>query len=76
MNDQHRRPVPEVDLTGADWRKSSYSSGNGACVEIAVVGGVIAMRDSKDVSRPALLFYPDEFDAFVKGAADGEFTQS
>jgi hypothetical protein len=27
-----------MDLTGATWRKSSYSSGNGgACVEVAVV---------------------------------------
>lgn len=76
MNNQHRRPVPEIDPTGAAWHKSSYSSGEGACVEIAVVDGVIAMRDSKDISRPALLFHPDEFDAFVKGAVDGEFTQS
>ncbi|HEY7359673.1 MAG TPA: DUF397 domain-containing protein, partial [Streptosporangiaceae bacterium] len=44
-----------MDLTGATWRKSSFSSGDGsACVEIAVVPGskegsdhVIAMRDSK-----------------------------
>ena len=43
-----------MDLTGAVWRTSSSSSGNGgACVEIAFVPGskegsdhVIAMRDS------------------------------
>jgi hypothetical protein len=28
------------------WRKSSYSVGNGACAEVAAVGGVIAVRDS------------------------------
>jgi hypothetical protein len=29
------------------WRKSSYSSGNGQCVEIAFCDGRTAVRDSK-----------------------------
>ena len=28
----------ELDLTGAPWRKSSYSSADGQCVEVAYVG--------------------------------------
>lgn len=76
MTNQNRRPVPEVDLTGAVWRKSSHSSGEGACVEIAFVDGIVALRDSKDTSRPAMFFYPDAWAAFLRGAADGEFTQS
>ncbi|MFD8340214.1 DUF397 domain-containing protein [Streptomyces solisilvae] len=76
MTNQHRRKVPEVDLIGAAWHKSSHSSGNGACVEIAFVDGIVALRDSKDISRRAMLFYPDEWDAFVRGVADGDFAQS
>ncbi|MCP9211467.1 DUF397 domain-containing protein [Streptomyces cucumeris] len=76
MTNQHRRPAPEVDLTGAAWRKSSYSSGTGACLEIAITGGIVALRDSKDISRPAMLFSTDAWTAFVRGAAEGEFIQS
>lgn len=70
-----------MDLTGAKWRKSSYSGGNGGtCVEIAVVAGskegsdrVIAVRDSKDPDGAALIFTPDEWHAFTAGVRDGEF---
>ena len=70
-----------MDLTGAVWRKSSFSSGSGgACVEIAVVPGskegsghVIAMRDSKRPDGPVLIFTPAEWEAFTLGVQDGEF---
>ena len=64
-----------MDLTGAQWRKSSYSGNGGAtCVEVAAnLPGVIAVRDSKDPDGPALAFRPDEWDAFVSGVKDGEF---
>jgi hypothetical protein len=61
-----------VDLSRATWRKSSRSGGNG-CVEVAFVGGKIAVRDSKDKSGPALTFTLHEWDAFVGGVRDGEF---
>lgn len=47
-----------VDLTGARWRKSSYSSGNGGgndnCVEVAFGGQAAAIRDSKNATGPML----------------------
>jgi Domain of unknown function (DUF397) len=45
-----------VDLSGARWRKSSFSGGGGSnCVEIADAGQAIAVRDSKDASGPVLV---------------------
>jgi len=46
-----------VDLTGAAWRKSSYSGdgSNGNCVEVAFVGPAIALRDSKNPAAGALV---------------------
>ncbi|WP_037369891.1 DUF397 domain-containing protein [Amycolatopsis orientalis] len=37
-----------ADLSGAQWRKSSYSGGGNDCVEVAFVAGGAAVRDSKD----------------------------
>ncbi|TNY38189.1 DUF397 domain-containing protein [Thermomonospora catenispora] len=39
----------------SQWRKSSYSSGGGDdCVELADLGGVVGVRDSKDPEGPVL----------------------
>ena len=50
----------DLDLTGAQWSKSSYSSANGACVEVARnLPGIVAVRDSKNPGRPeAALSHP------------------
>ncbi|MFI7519850.1 DUF397 domain-containing protein [Micromonospora globbae] len=56
-----------TDLTGAVWRKSTRSGGNGGnCVEVATnLPGVVAVRDSKDPYGPALAFTPATWAAFV-----------
>jgi Domain of unknown function (DUF397) len=61
-----------VDLSRATWRKATRSGYNG-CVEVGLVDGQIAVRDSKDRHGPVLMFTPHEWEAFLGGARDGEF---
>ncbi len=62
-----------MDLTGADWRKSSYSSANGGqCVEVARnLPGTVAVRDSQDPPGPALAFTPQQWAAFTAQVKHG-----
>jgi hypothetical protein len=63
-----------IDLSGAQWRISTHSSGTGSCVELAALpGGHVAVRDSTDRARPALVFDSAEWLAFTAGLADGQF---
>jgi Domain of unknown function (DUF397) len=51
-----------MDLTSAVWRKSSYSGGNGGnCVEVAMLAGAVAVRDSKNPAGPALVLTPGQW---------------
>ncbi|RCG20737.1 DUF397 domain-containing protein [Streptomyces diacarni] len=60
--------APEAD-TGLAWIKSSYSSNDGPdCVEVAAAPGRVHVRDSKDVTGPALAVAPDAWSAFVTHA--------
>lgn len=70
---EDRIVVPALQLEGAVWRKSSFS-GQHQCVEVAnLSGGEVAVRHSRQPTGPALVFTPDEWSAFLEGAAHGEF---
>jgi Domain of unknown function (DUF397) len=56
------------------WMKSSYSGPTGNCVEVEpLADGGVAVRNSRDADGPALVFTGAEWDAFLRGAQDGEF---
>ncbi|GGP66679.1 DUF397 domain-containing protein [Streptomyces abikoensis] len=55
------------------WRKSSYSSGNGQCFEIAVWQGAVATRDSKNLTGSSLIFAVGAWSAFLAGLRAGGF---
>lgn len=55
------------------WFKSSHSGAEGGdCVEVAVSGEAVQVRDSKDKAGPILAFGPDAWTAFVRFAAEHE----
>lgn len=55
------------DLTGAGWRTSSYSSGEGQCVEVAPIQDGVALRDSKNPSGGVLRFSGQQWAVFTLG---------
>lgn len=66
--------IDAIDPASLAWRKSSYSEGAGECVETAVLPDRrVAVRHSKQPDGAMLLYTPAEWDAFLKGARDGEF---
>jgi hypothetical protein len=60
--------MTEIDLSRAEWHKSSYSSQDGNCVEVARnLPVLVAVRDSKSPGLPNLLVSPETWRAFLLG---------
>jgi hypothetical protein len=59
-------PLPTV------WRKSRRSHPKEDCVELAMVGGTVRFRDSKDHPSPSLTFSADEWKTFLDRVRSGE----
>ena len=63
MTDLHRR---------AEWRRSRRCD-SGACVEVATLDDAVALRDSKIVDGPILVFSHDSWETFLSGVREGDF---
>ena len=59
--------------TNPEWRKSSFSSSNSDCVEIAPTDDGVMIRNSNDLDQGVMTFTRAELSAFIAGAKAGEF---
>ena len=60
--------MTEIDLSRAEWHKSSYSSQSGNCVEVARnLPELVAVRDSKEPDGAKLMVTPETWRVFIRG---------
>ncbi|GAA2635933.1 hypothetical protein GCM10010399_80960 [Dactylosporangium fulvum] len=62
--------VVTVEPPERNWHKSSRSN-SGNCVEVAIDGASVLVRDSKDIDGPVLRFGADEWIRFLTGLGHG-----
>ena len=59
--------MTEIDLSRAEWQKSSYSSQSGNCVEVARnLPGLVAIRDSKAPDEAKLVVSQETWWVFIR----------
>ena len=60
------RGAAELEIKEDDWRKASYSLGNGECIEVAdSLAGHVAVRDSKNPTGSAVVCSADDWKSFL-----------
>ena len=63
-----------MDTKAVNWFKSRRSGPySDNCVEVAYIGGAVALRDSKNPDGAVLLFSPEGWLSFIGGAKHGQF---
>ncbi len=70
--DIDRRVVNQTPDIG-DYTKSTYSPHGGLCVGVANVEGHFWVTNTKFPNNPTVKFSRGKWEAFIKGAKDGEF---
>ena len=58
--------MTEIDLSRAEWRRSSYSGQSGNCVEVARnLPELVAVRDSKEPDGARLMLSREAWQVFI-----------
>ena len=66
--------MTDVDLSRAMWHKSSFSSQDGNCVEVARnLPGIVAIQDSKNPNARALVVGREAWGTFIKLVKDDSY---
>ncbi len=65
--------MENIQFDDAQFRRSRFCA-NGACVEVAVNGAAVGVRDSKSPDSAVLVFDREEWSTFVAGVRAGEFS--
>jgi hypothetical protein len=55
---------------------TATASGSSNCVQAALIGEAVLVRDSKQPDGPVLTFTATEWDCFLDGVRGGEFDRS
>jgi hypothetical protein len=61
-----------ADTSDHGYRRASFCGSSG-CVEVAIDGPTVSVRDSKLPDSPVLVFDAQEWTAFLLGVKAGEF---
>ncbi|WP_328957276.1 DUF397 domain-containing protein [Kitasatospora purpeofusca] len=65
------------EYQGARWRKSTYSDGDGDCIEVSEsLTDMVPVRDSKDPHGPTLAFTTTAWASFLAALRAGELPTS
>ncbi|MFI6452154.1 DUF397 domain-containing protein [Streptosporangium amethystogenes] len=65
--------APNGNSSHIAWRKSSYSTDGGNCVEVARADNRYLVRDSKDPDGAMLSFSPGDWTVFLGRVKTGDF---
>ena len=66
------RPTSPLNPSDLTWWKASYSSENGACVEVArAPEGRVAVRDSKDLDQGLTVVTGSAWSTFITSVSTG-----
>jgi Domain of unknown function (DUF397) len=65
--------ITETGFNNALWRKSSRSSASSNCVEVAMITGLVGVRDSKNPDKTTLTSSSCQWKNFIQAIKNEKF---